>query len=320
LKILCVVSGGDAPGINTCLLRFTAHAADHGDEVIGAVGGFPGLLAEQFTVLSTRMLMPWAGRAGSVLQSSREAVLREAANVEKLREIVRRQAIDHLLVFGGDGTLRHIPPLLHGVGVSTLALPTTIDNDVPGCERSLGFDSACGFAHQSIDGVLATAHALPGRLFMIETLGGTNGNLALAVAHAAGAHAVLVPEYEYDGAWLAARLVAAVARDGYALLILCEGVRGARTLADELPKLTGIRMRDVRLGHAQRGASPGQIDRALAADFAHEAYTLFKNAAAPLAVALVTRGGRVVVHEGALPAGPVLPDRALYERINGLAQ
>lgn len=198
-----------------------------------------------------------------------------------------------------------------------VALPTTIDNNVPGTERTLGFDSACNHACAAIDGVRATAHALPDRLFMVETLGGDTGFLALAAAHAAGAHAVLLPEYDYDDGWLAARLRAAVTRAGYALLVLSEGARGARTLADDLPRWTGIRVRDTRLGHAQRGARPSHLDRALAADMARLAHRALREGLASGAV--VVREGRVRLHEGTLAGLPSpSPDRALYDAINGL--
>lgn len=52
--------------------------------------------------------------------------------------------------------------------------------------------------------------------------------------------------------------------------------RGARTLADEIPKLTSIRVRDVRLGHAQRGGDASHIDRVLASEMARSAYNALR--------------------------------------------
>src|SRR6185369_12984013 len=96
--------------------------------------------------------------------------------------------------------------------------------------------SACNFAYHSIDGAISTAHALRGRIFLVETLGGTCGNLALAVAHGADAHAAILPEYAYEDQWLIERILKALKTDGYALVVICEGARGARTLADDIPK------------------------------------------------------------------------------------
>ncbi|MCA9907917.1 MAG: 6-phosphofructokinase, partial [Anaerolineae bacterium] len=193
MRIVTVVSGGDAPGINAALYHLALQAACHGDILLGATGGFPGLLNEQIDVLNQQGLLPWIGVAGTYLQSSREPVLAQAAGQTKLADVLARHQVDALVVFGGNGTLRHIPPLLAELGVVSIGIPTTIDNDVPGTEATLGFFSACDFAHRTIDGIRATGHALQGRIFTLETLGGDTGYIALEVAHSAGADVVLIP-------------------------------------------------------------------------------------------------------------------------------
>lgn len=317
MRILAVVSGGDAPGINAALWQVARRAAVGGDSLVGARGGLPGVLAGQIIDLSAPLLMPWVGMAGSILPSSREPALARAGARESLLKVIDQHQIDAAILFGGDGTLRHVLPLLGEWGVRCVGIPTTIDNDVPGTDYTLGFDSACNFAYHAIDGVLATAHALTGRIFMVETLGGNTGYLALAVAHGAGAHAALLPEYDFDPIWLGERLKAGVERDGYGLVVLSEGVKAARTLFDDLPRWTGIRARDVRLGHAQRGSAPTHRDRVVASEMAALAYGTLK-AGVQLGVT-VMRGGRVTLHEGALSyAAHLPPDKALYRSINGL--
>jgi 6-phosphofructokinase 1 len=315
MRTAVVVSGGDAPGINALVANFVRMATGDGHEILGAEGGFPGLMDGQMVTLDYRRLIPWVGQGGSMLPSSRDPVLKDTEAQQRIREVLKQWKVDNILLFGGNGTLRHIPPLLQEWGISSIGIPTTIDNDVPGSERSLGFDSACNFAYHAIGGALATAHALVGRIFLVETLGGVCGNLALAVAHGAGAHSVLLPEYAYADDWLAERTRKAVEQFGHALIVICEGARGARTLADDLAKLTGIRVRDVRLGHAQRGGVPSHVDRVLAADFAYAAYTHLKDGL--LGGALVVQGGEVRLLTGLLPQQTVIPDKALYDRING---
>ena len=317
MKTLFVVSGGDAPGINALLGQYTRLAAAGGDTVIGAVGGFPGLLAGDLIPLSLDALIPWMGRGGSILPSSRDPVLSKDDAGPRIQAVIQQHQVDNLVLFGGNGTLRHIPPLLTEWGLRWIGIPTTIDNDVPGTERTLGFDSACNYSYQAIDGAMTTAHALRGRMFMVETLGGFCGNLALAIAQGAGAHAVLLPEFDYDDAWLAARMKAAVEQHGYGLLVLNEEARNAKTLVQTLPEATGIRMRDVRLGHAQRGGVTSHIDRVLAADLAAEAYSALKQSSA--SGTLIVRGGRVALQKGVLPTVKIVPDQTLYNRINGLS-
>jgi 6-phosphofructokinase 1 len=316
LKTLIVVSGGDAPGINAAIHHYTIRAASTGDTVVGSVGGFAGVLNGAIIPLRPPETAHWAGIQGSMLESSRIKVLAEPDAQSRLSALLSEHRIDNLLLFGGDGTLRHIPPLLSTWGIPSIGLPTTIDNDVPGTEMTLGFDSACNYAYQAVDGVIATAHALPGRIFMLETLGGNNGNLALAVAAGANADAVLLPEYSYDENWLGTRLKSAVEAHGYALLVLCEGVRGARTLADDIPKWSGIRVRDTRLGHAQRGGMVTHSDRILASEMARLAHEGLRQGI--MAGTVVVKNGQTRLHEGHLAGAPRMPDRDLYNRINGL--
>lgn len=317
VKTLIVVSGGDAPGINALIAQFVRQAWASGDAVVGADGGFPGLIQERIVPLKFNQLVPWVGRGGSILPSSRDPVLRDADAQSRIRKVLDRHRVDNLLLFGGNGTLRYIPPLLQEWGLTCIGIPTTIDNDVPGTERSLGFDSACCFAYQAVDGALATAHALEGRIFLLETLGGGCGNLALAIANGAGAHAVILPEFDYDLQALSARTRAAVERFGHALIVVSEGAREARSLADQLAAATGIRVRDIRLGHAQRGGSPSHVDRELAANFARAAFGHLRGGS-PSGTMVVSAGG-VRLHAGLLPDQVVLPDRTLYDHINDLA-
>ena len=317
MRILCVVSGGDAPGINAALYHGATLAAQRGDELFGAAGGFPGLLNEAIIPLNPRDLLPWAAMPGSFLASSRDPVLSQPEAQATIRRVIAQHQIDALILFGGDGTLRHIPPLLEQWSIAWIGLPTTIDNDVPGTELTLGFDSACNFAHAAIDGIRATGHALPGRIFTLETLGGNTGLLALEVAHAAGADVAVLPEYPYDPAQIAARLTAAVERQGQALLVYGEGIGDKADLLEAISRLTGIRVRDTRLGHAQRGAPPSHRDRALAADTIQIALDALHSGTR--GGVMVARGGQVMLHEGLIDLQTrKLPDLALYQRLSGL--
>ena len=311
-----MVSGGDAPGINAALYELAVCAAARNFTLLGASGGFPALLDEQFVELTPRQLLPWIAMPGSYLQSSRAPVLAQAEAQSKMQDVLTRHDIDALVVFGGDGTLRHIPPLLAQWGIAFIGLPTTIDNDVAGTDMTLGFDSACNFALPVIDGMRATGHALPGRIFTLETLGGNNGNLALAVAHAGAADAVLLPEYEYFLEKVCRRLHEAAQKNGFSLLVYTEGLPHKESLLAAIPQHTGIRIRSTMLGHAQRGGSPSYQDRCLAAGFAGEAISALEQGIKTAIV--VVRDNSIVLHEGILNNfAPRQPDRELYNTING---
>ena len=208
-------------------------------------------------------------------------------------------------------------PLLDRLGVTCIALPTTIDNDLPGTEYTLGHDSACNYACQTIDGIRATAHALPGRIFMVETLGGDCGNLALAIAYASGADAVLLPEYEICLDRLVDRLKATLDRKGNALVVLCEGVPEIANIVDQIPLLTRHRVRFSKLGHAQRGADVSHRDRVVAQDMCRIAYDAFKCGITSGIV--ISSEGKLRLHRGMLPgATKPRPDYDMYGFVNGL--
>lgn len=317
MKTAIVVSGGDAPGINAAIEAFARLAQDSGDHVVGAQDGFAGLLDGRLAALDGALLSRLSGKGGSVLRSSREPVLSAPDAGDRLRDVMQANDIDNLLVFGGDGSLKHALPLLERWAVPAVALPTTIDNDVAGTDYTLGHDSACNFALQAVEGIRATADALPGRIFLLETLGGHTGYLALAIAHASGADAVLLPEYEFELDWLAGRMRRAVERAGYGLVVLCEFVPGIDRLIDELPRRSGIRLRYTALGHAQRGADASHYDRTVARDMSRLAWRALKDGLG-LGV-VVLRDGRLTMREGMMPLhDKAPPDYDRYARINGL--
>ncbi len=312
-----IVSGGDAPGINAAIDCFTRLATPGGDRVLGAQAGFTGLLAGQLAEIDRSLVSLLAGRGGSILQSSRAPALQEPDARDRLLNVMSFHEIDNLLLFGGDGTIQHIAPLLASWGVSCIILPTTIDNDVAATEYTLGHDSACNFALQAVAGIRATAHALPGRIFMLQTLGAPSGHLALAIAYASGAHLALLPEYPLEIDWLAQRLTQVVADDGCALIVISEAYPGINSLLSEIPRRTGIRVRYTDLGHAQRGADVSHRDGCVARDMSRLAWRAFKDGIHN--GALIMRDGALRLHQGSLPSEKKPPpDRRLYEFVNQL--
>lgn len=317
MKTCIVVSGGDAPGINAAIDSFMRLARQNGDQVLGARNGMAGLLDDQLVDLDWSLVSMLAGRGGSILPSSRRPALQDPNARERLGDVLRRRGIDNLLVFGGDGTIRHVAPLLARWGISCIVLPTTIDNDVAGADYTLGHDSACNFAIQAVAGIRATAHALPGRIFMLETLGAPTGHLALAIAYASGADLALLPEYPLELDWLSERLKQIVAREGAALVITSEAYPDIDRLAKEIPRRTGIRLRYTALGHAQRGADVSHWDRCVARDISRVAWRALQDG--NVSGTILWRAGAALLHQGSL-AGEHMPppDRRLYEFINQL--
>ena len=317
MNILMVVSGGDAPGINTAMFHTVRLAQLTKDKVWGAVGGFPGVLSGNLIPLELETMLGLSAVSGSYLQSSREPILSEPDAKARLQVVLQEYAIDSVLLLGGDGTLRHIPHLLHDWGIRCIGFPTTIDNDVPETDETLGFDSACNFAYWAVDGIRATGNALRGRIFTLETLGGHTGFIAMAVAQGAGANAVLVPEYDYDVTWVAERLKTGIEQQGQALLVYSEGIAKKDTLFEQIKNLTGIRIRSTHLGHAQRGGTPSHRDRYLASTMSQLALEALHNGIQTGIICV--RNGQLELYEGTLKDHPPKqPDIGSYQRLNGL--
>jgi len=317
MKILACVSGGDAPGINTLIARLSVIAASNGDTVLGAHEGFAGLLEGRIEPVNRRVARRLDGRGGTLYASTREPVLAAADAGERLTAVLDEHDIDAIVLFGGNGTLTHIPELLKAWDIPYIGVPTTIDNDVAGTEYTLGFDSACNFAYQAVDGIIGTAHALPGRIFMVETLGGDTGYLALAVAHGAGAHLALLPEYDFTDEWLGERLKDAITRELHALVVLSEGVQRIPEFPDLIPALTGVRLRYTRLGHAQRAGTVTHRDRVFAGQCATIAYDALRDGVRSGIIAVRENTPQILDYDlSDLDLAP--PDRDLYDKVNGI--
>ena len=260
-RIGLVVSGGDAPGINAAIESAVLTLAAHGAEAWGIRGGFVGLLAGDLIHLVADELLGSSARGGALLSTSRDRVLAEPDARERLQQVWAATSLDGRLVLGGEGTIRRAASLLSVWGYPLMAIPCTIDNDVPQTERTLGFDSACNRALPMLDAIRDTATALAGRIFVVETLGGTTGHLAVAIAYAAQSHAVGVPELSFDVQEMGQRLAAAVARHGYGICVVSEGIGDVPRFCADLAEAAGHRVRLTALGHAQRGGPPSYFDR-----------------------------------------------------------
>ena len=155
-------------------------------------------------------------------------------------------------------------------------------------------DSAIGYAMDAIDRLRITGRSLPGRAFLVQTLGAPNGFLADAVAAAAGIDDVLVPERPYDLDALADRL-RELSKTGSAIAVMSEAVGDAVRIAEALAARGGIRVHPTILGHAQRAATPSALDRALG------------QAAGRAAVSALARGESAFI--GLTSDGAVAPSR-----------
>jgi len=148
--------------------------------------------------------------------------------------------------------------------VAIVGIPGTIDNDVCGTDFTLGFDTAVNTALDAIDRIRDTA-ASHDRLFLVEVMGRTCADIALAVGVAGGAEEVLVPGTTQDLEALVAEMRRSWERGKRSsIVVVAEGGEESRTfLIGRRLELAGLEPRVCVLGHIQRGGKPTARDRIL---------------------------------------------------------
>lgn len=266
-RIAVLTSGGDAPGMNAAIRAVVRTSLERSWEPLGVVHGFAGLMGGVFRPLGDRDVGGIIQRGGTVLGSARcPELATEPGQLAATRALASAE-IDALVVIGGNGSQAGAHALAQR-GVRVVGVASTIDNDLLGCDVSIGAMTALEVALEAIDRLKVTASSLH-RAFLVEVMGRTCGYLGLMAAIAGGAEAVAIPEVPSSAAGVAEAVRVAYQRGkAHALIVVAEGVAGgARVLADQLREQhadVGFDVRLTTLGHVQRGGAPGAFDRLLA--------------------------------------------------------
>ena len=264
-RIGVLTSGGDAPGMNAAIRAVVRQAAALNIEVYGIYRGFQGLVDQDWRPLSSRNCANILQRGGTILNTARcEAFRVKAVRAQAARDL-KSADIDGLVVIGGDGSFTGAELLSEEQKVPCVGIPGTIDNDLPGTERTLGFDTALNTAIGAIDRIRDTASSHE-RLFLVEVMGRSSGMIAVHTAIACGAEAVIFPEAVKDTYEdLVAQLRAGWERGKRSsIIVVAEGdqqLGNAYAVGERLRMDHNLDLRVVVLGHIQRGGSPTAIDR-----------------------------------------------------------
>ncbi|MEV7521777.1 6-phosphofructokinase [Streptomyces sp. NPDC091371] len=290
MRIGVLTSGGDCPGLNA-VIRSVVHRAvvDHGDEVIGFLDGWKGLLEADYRKLDLDSVAGILARGGTILGSSRVQPAHLVDGVERARGHVADLGLDAIIPIGGEGTLK-AANLLSQAGLPIVGVPKTIDNDIASTDVTFGFDTAVGVATEALDRLKTTAESHQ-RVMVVEVMGRHTGWIALHSGVAAGAHAIVVPERPFDIEELTTIVGERFsAGKRFAIVVVAEGAKprpGSMELEDggtdmygherfagignrlavELENRLGKEARPVILGHVQRGGTPTAYDRVLATRF-----------------------------------------------------
>ena len=252
-----LTSGGDSPGMNAVIRAFTRRALHDEIKVFGITGGYEGLLNADFNELKARDVGMVIQQGGTMLTTSRSERFTHPEFQKKAAAILNDRKIDALCVVGGDGSFRGMAALSEFYKGQLIGIPGTIDNDIPGTDYTIGFDTAVSTAVWAIDKIRDTASS-HSRMIFVEVMGRHSGQIALSVALAAGAEDVLIPEEKTNIDSLVERLESG-RKTGkkFGIVVVAEGddAGGAFKIAEQVTGKTGLTIKVSVLGYIQRGGA-----------------------------------------------------------------
>ena len=290
-RIAILTGGGDCPGLNAVIRAVAKTARNvYGWEVYGVRNGVEGFLrpdgVRPLRGRDTAGILP---RGGTILGASNSCNIfavpdkrgRVQDKSERVREVMKRKDLSALITVGGEGT-QAMAHRFAQMGIPVVGVPKTIDNDLGGTDYTFGFDTAVGVVSSAVDRLYTTVESHH-RVMLVEVMGRDTGWIALHGGMAGGAEVILIPEIPYDPQ----RIVDTIqnrrerGRD-FSILVVSEGAHRPKKeqvyqddanhrlggisfqIADELRRLNQVKVRNVVLGHLQRGGTPSAFDRVLA--------------------------------------------------------
>lgn len=258
-----LTSGGDSPGMNAAVRAVVRKAIFHDIEVYGVFNGYSGLISGNIKKLELGSVGDIIHRGGTMLYSARCEEFKTKEGQQKGIEQLKKFGIEGLVVIGGDGSYMGAKALTEQ-GFLCNGVPGTIDNDIPGTDYTIGFDTALNTVIDAVDKIRDTATSHD-RAFIIEVMGRDAGDIALWAGLAGGAETIIIPEVGYDMDEIAARLKSGHERGKkHSIIIVAEGVCSGVEFSKKIKDATDLDTRVSVLGHIQRGGSPTAADRVLA--------------------------------------------------------
>ncbi|WP_027964269.1 6-phosphofructokinase [Halalkalibacillus halophilus] len=258
-----LTSGGDAPGMNAAIRSVVRSCIYNGVKVYGIYYGYQGLIEGNIEEMNIGSVGDIIQKGGTVLYSSRSDEFKTLEGQKKAIKQLQKHHIDGLVVIGGDGTFRGAQKLTEQ-GYPCIGVPGTIDNDIPGTDFTIGFDTALNTVIQAVDKIrdTATSHE---RIYAIEVMGRDAGDLALWAGLAGGAESILIPETDTSFEGVIEKIRRGHERGKrHSIIMVAEGVGSAVDYANKIQEELQVSTRVTVLGHTQRGGSPTANDRVLA--------------------------------------------------------
>jgi ATP-dependent phosphofructokinase / diphosphate-dependent phosphofructokinase len=348
-RIGILTSGGDCPGLNAVIYAVVKYARTAKSwRVYGIPNGTDGFVdiangicqpedlelhEHSFDIPGQKGINVLLFLSGSVLGCRGKKVPKPGESA-KILAGYRRMGLDALIVLGGDGSLEIIADLAQQGGWNLVAVPKTIDNDIPMTDRVVGFDTAVDTVASTLHNLSFTA-ASHDHVMIVEVMGRDGGHLALHAGIAGGADVILIPELIPS---LTEKVVANICdriariyrqRRKFALIVIAEGIDSALpTLRDRDPLaepcsrasigedlkqqieqyvdrhsqqsdfcglLEDLEVRVSVLGRIQRSSPPTTLDRLLSVSFGVKAVDAIAQSQSPSQQMVVWKGGQTQI-------------------------
>ncbi|GAB4505258.1 MAG: 6-phosphofructokinase [Anaerolineales bacterium] len=245
-----LTGGGDVPGLNPAIRAVTIRALREGHKVIGIRRGWAGAVeiirdkkadnSNCFQVLTEEIVNKAGRTGGTFLHTSRTnpSKMKKEVVPEHLKEQYNEEindltpevlknldflGIDYLIPIGGDDTLSYAVRLFKE-GFKVIAIPKTMDNDVPGTDYCIGF-STCVTRTIELANSLRTVAGSHERLMVLEVFGRYAGFTSMLPTMAGAANRCVIPEWKFSIDRLAELLVDDRNRNPskYAMVLVSEG-------------------------------------------------------------------------------------------------
>ncbi len=296
-KIGIVNGGGDTQAMNAVIASIVRTGVNRDYKFLGFIKGWEGLLDNEYIPLEVKDVRGISHIGGTILQTTNKGRFAAKEGDGQTRKIpqdlinlAKKNAamlgVEAFIVIGGDGTLSGAQQLVDQ-GIKLIGVPKTIDNDLSIVDKTFGFSTAVDIVVEALDRIHTTALS-HNRVFFVETMGRYAGWIALHAGLAGAANAILIPELQFDYKNLV-NFLSWRKRIGknYSIVVVAEGSRAVNEDFVTNPEFTAaenrlggisyeimkriermspgeFEMRNVILGHTQRGGTPNAEDRILA--------------------------------------------------------
>jgi 6-phosphofructokinase 1 len=283
LRIAILNTSGPAPGMNVATRTAVRLGIDAGHKMLAVKNGFDGLVKDQIMEMNWNSVTGWTSLGGTVLGTNRKRPTER--DYYPIASRLEKHQIDGILIIGGLSGYRAAYDLMNNrdnykaFDIPIVLVPSSINNNLPGSDFSIGADTAINNIVDAIDKIKESAVS-SNRAFVVEVMGRYCGYLALMSGLATGAEKV----YMHESGVTLADMIKDVntMKEGFqsgqrlALVIRNEYANPIYTteFISALFEEEGGTIFDVRksiLGHIQQGGNPSPYDRNIAIRFTTKA-------------------------------------------------